>query len=77
VLGVFLDQNVNFGGAVAGGAEEIFCESLDVRPHVAPLLPEGLPNFLRTLFGHIRLKEHLQRQLSRFAAGPHGIGSGQ
>src|SRR5208282_1974762 len=72
VLGVFANQPINLRHPVAGDSKQIVCKPAHFIFHVAPLRPKRLPDKLRRLLSHIRLKQHLQNQFAGFASSAHG-----
>src|SRR2546428_8719655 len=78
MLGVTFNQFVDFFSAVRSHTKQVFCKTARLRIHRTALLPENPAHVIGALASHVSLKQHLQNQFTRFAAGgPGGGGNGQ
>src|SRR6266404_7922051 len=71
VLCMLPDEPINLRQPVAGDAKKIVSKSPHFFLYVRPLRPKRLPDKLRRLLSHVRLKEHLQNQFAGFASSTH------
>ncbi len=71
VVGMLFDHLVNLRSTIAGHSKDIVGKSLNFASYVAAPLPERRAHFRQRLFPQISLKQHLQSQFARFAAGTH------
>jgi hypothetical protein len=60
MLGVALDEPVNFYGMIGSNAKEIFREAAHFAFRGLVLGPKGAADLVGRLLAHIGLKEHLQ-----------------
>src|SRR5205085_4182081 len=75
VVGLLLDHLVDLGQVLARSVEDLGGELARVRLRLLQLF-EGGHDRLRRVAGQIVLIQHLQRELTRFAAGTHGASVG-
>ena len=71
VLRVLANEPVDLRQPVARDAKQVVGKSAHFFLHVRPLRPKRLPDKLRRLLPHVRLKEHLQNQFAGFASSTH------
>jgi len=71
MLGVTLNQAIDFSHARNGDTEQIVSEASHFRAGRAMLSPEGAADVLRILLAHVGLEQHLQYQFARFAPSTH------
>src|SRR5262249_51018419 len=71
VLGVALDDLIDFVCPFNRGAEQVLRKPADFFRNGTSLCPERSANVGRVLLPHISLEEHLQSEFAGFAAGTH------
>jgi hypothetical protein len=71
VLGVALDEAVDFPAAVGGHAEKIVGKPAHVGAGPVMLAPEGAAYVISILLSHVSLEKHLQCHFAGFSASTH------
>ena len=64
MLGMSLDELVDFLAPVPSDAEQIVGKAADLLVQVFALVPEGTAHVVAVLLSHVELEQHLQRQFA-------------
>ena len=71
MLGMALNQSVDFRKPVRSHAKQIIGKPAHFRAGPGVFCPKGPPHMVRILLSHIRLEKHLQSQFAGFSASTH------
>src|SRR5579872_2008798 len=68
---MLLDQLVDLSHAIERNTKQVVCKAAHLSARRGIFRPEGSPYVLGILLAHVRLKQHLQRQLAGFSPCTH------